>query len=75
MIETPCYRWVIAINMLLKMPLFHTKEVAQFSYEGFDPIKRRKPRPKVDLDQETNRLWNLLRGNEARAETMDKDKA
>lgn len=42
-------------------------------YEGFDPIKRRKPRPKVDLDPETNRLWNLLMGKEGGAETTDKD--
>ncbi|KAL8154059.1 hypothetical protein V2J09_011819, partial [Rumex salicifolius] len=34
-------------------------------YEGFDPLKKRKPRPKVDLDPETNRLWNLLMGKEA----------
>ncbi|XP_019262157.1 PREDICTED: transcriptional activator DEMETER-like isoform X2 [Nicotiana attenuata] len=42
-------------------------------YERFDPIKRRKPRPKVDLDPETNRLWNLLMGKEGGAETTDKD--
>ncbi|MCD7461263.1 hypothetical protein HAX54_045758 [Datura stramonium] len=42
-------------------------------YEGFDPIKRRKPRPKVDLDPETNRLWNVLMGKEGSAETVDKD--
>lgn len=27
-------------------------------------LKKRKPRPKVDLDPETNRLWNLLMGKE-----------
>ncbi|XP_055830723.1 transcriptional activator DEMETER [Solanum dulcamara] len=42
-------------------------------YEGFDLIKRRKPRPRVDLDPETNRLWNVLMGKEGSAETMDKD--
>lgn len=42
-------------------------------YEGFDPIKRRKARPRVDLDPETNRLWNVLMGKEESAETMDKD--
>ncbi|KAJ8551446.1 hypothetical protein K7X08_021461 [Anisodus acutangulus] len=42
-------------------------------YEGFDPIKRRKPRPKVDLDPETNRLWNLLMGKEGIGETTDKE--
>ncbi|KAF5737483.1 protein ROS1 [Tripterygium wilfordii] len=30
-------------------------------FEGsFDPIKKRRPRPKVDLDEETNRVWKLL---------------
>ncbi|KAK6775277.1 hypothetical protein RDI58_026278 [Solanum bulbocastanum] len=42
-------------------------------YEGFDPIKRRKARPRVDLDPETNRLWNVLMGKEESAETLDKD--
>lgn len=33
-------------------------------YEGwFDPIKKRRQRPKVDLDEETNRVWKLLLGN------------
>lgn len=33
-------------------------------YEGwFAPIKKRRPRPKVDLDEETNRVWTLLMGN------------
>ncbi|KAI7730169.1 hypothetical protein M8C21_001457, partial [Ambrosia artemisiifolia] len=42
----------------------------------FEPIKKRKPRPKVDLDPETDRLWRLLMGNEGSeaAEAMDKDK-
>ncbi|CAI9091258.1 OLC1v1026231C1 [Oldenlandia corymbosa var. corymbosa] len=31
-------------------------------YEVFDPIKRHRPRPKVDLDPETNRIWNILMG-------------
>ncbi|KAF5205463.1 transcriptional activator DEMETER-like [Thalictrum thalictroides] len=35
-------------------------------YQGmFDPIKKRKPRPKVNLDSETNRVWMLLMGKEA----------
>lgn len=46
-------------------------------YEALDPVKKRRPRPKVDLDPETNRLWNLLmgdnEGNES-AETMDNNK-
>ncbi|XP_050910450.1 transcriptional activator DEMETER isoform X2 [Lathyrus oleraceus] len=30
-------------------------------YEGvFDPIKKQRPRPKVDLDEETNKVWKLL---------------
>ncbi|KAM0940764.1 putative DNA glycosylase, plant [Dioscorea sansibarensis] len=30
-------------------------------YEGpYDPAKRRRPRPKVDLDPETSRVWRLL---------------
>ncbi|KAK6136029.1 hypothetical protein DH2020_030239 [Rehmannia glutinosa] len=45
-------------------------------YEKFDPVKKRRPRPRVDLDPETNRLWNLLMGKEGgeNAETMDTDK-
>lgn len=27
---------------------------------SFNPIRRRKPRPKVDLDDETTRVWKLL---------------
>nr|ALA55996.1 DNA demethylase [Lonicera japonica] len=30
-------------------------------FEGSSsPVKRRRPRPKVDLDEETTRVWNLL---------------
>lgn len=30
-------------------------------FEGaFNPIKKRKPRPKVNLDDETTRVWKLL---------------
>ncbi|KAJ0101959.1 hypothetical protein Patl1_05948 [Pistacia atlantica] len=45
-------------------------------YEGFDFMKKRKPRPKVDLDPETNRIWNLLMGKEGSEglEGMDKEK-
>ncbi|XP_071700920.1 DNA glycosylase/AP lyase ROS1-like [Rutidosis leptorrhynchoides] len=33
-------------------------------YEGaFNPVRRRKPRAKVDLDDETNRVWMLLLEN------------
>ncbi|XP_042481006.1 transcriptional activator DEMETER-like [Macadamia integrifolia] len=35
-------------------------------YEGvFDPTRRRRPRPKVDLDPETDRVWKLLMGKPA----------
>ncbi|KAK6933518.1 LOW QUALITY PROTEIN: hypothetical protein RJ641_036412 [Dillenia turbinata] len=43
----------------------------------FDPIKKIKPpRPKVDLDPETNRVWNLLMGKEGSEgfEETDKEK-
>lgn len=45
-------------------------------YKGFDHIKKRKPRPKVDLDPETDRIWKLLMGSEGSesAEATDKDK-
>lgn len=42
----------------------------------FDLVKKRRPRPRVDLDPETNRVWNLLmvkEGGES-SETMDTDK-
>ena len=29
----------------------------------FGPTKKRRPRPKVDLDEETNRVWKLLLEN------------
>ncbi|KAF8397816.1 hypothetical protein HHK36_016740 [Tetracentron sinense] len=44
-------------------------------FEGtFDPTKKRKPRPKVDLDPETHRVWKLLMGKEEGVEGTDKDK-
>lgn len=30
---------------------------------SFDPTKKRRPRPKVDLDEESNRVWKLLLEN------------
>ncbi|XP_068669624.1 protein ROS1A-like isoform X2 [Aristolochia californica] len=44
-------------------------------YEGpFDPSKKRqKPRPKVDLDEETNRVWKLLMWNEGSEGTEETD--
>ena len=44
-------------------------------FEGFEFIKKRKLRPKVDLDPETNRIWNLLMGKEGEdIEGTDKEK-
>ncbi|KAK6144649.1 hypothetical protein DH2020_021469 [Rehmannia glutinosa] len=45
-------------------------------YEAIDPIKKRRPRPKVELDPETNRLWNLLMGKEGSEseDTINNDK-
>ncbi|PWA75235.1 DNA glycosylase [Artemisia annua] len=42
----------------------------------FEPIKKRIPRPRVDLDPETERIWGLLMGIEGSegAETVNKDK-
>nr|GLL40105.1 protein ROS1-like [Ipomoea trifida] len=49
---------------------------ALIPFEGYDLTKKRKPRPKVDLDPETSRLWDLLMGKEGSesTQTMDKDK-
>lgn len=45
-------------------------------YVGSDFIKKRKQRPKVDLDLETNRIWNLLMGKKGSEadEGLDKEK-
>ncbi|KAK2997841.1 hypothetical protein RJ639_025612 [Escallonia herrerae] len=45
-------------------------------YVGFNTIKKRKPRPKVDLDPETERIWKLLMWKEDSegTESTDKDK-
>ncbi|KAK9123976.1 hypothetical protein Sjap_013578 [Stephania japonica] len=46
-------------------------------YEGlFDPAKKRRPRPKVDLDPETDRVWKLLmyKGGIDDNEDADKEK-
>ncbi|TYI43239.1 hypothetical protein ES332_A01G154500v1 [Gossypium tomentosum] len=43
-------------------------------FEGFESIKK-KVRPRVDLDPETNRVWNLLMGKEGEdTEGADKEK-
>ncbi|MQL78151.1 hypothetical protein Taro_010575 [Colocasia esculenta] len=43
-------------------------------FEGqFDPRKKSRPRAKVVLDQETNRVWNLLMGKENYDGTEGKD--
>ncbi|XP_008807511.2 protein ROS1A isoform X1 [Phoenix dactylifera] len=39
-----------------------------------DIARKRRPRAKVDLDPETNRVWKLLMGKEASHEGMDMDK-
>lgn len=37
------------------------KQNALVPFQGsFDPIKKQRPRPKVDLDEETDRVWKLL---------------
>ncbi|XP_054811125.1 transcriptional activator DEMETER [Prosopis cineraria] len=45
-------------------------------YEGFDFGRKRKPRPKVDLDPETERTWKLLmdKGVSEGLEGNDKEK-
>ncbi|WOL08612.1 hypothetical protein Cni_G17365 [Canna indica] len=45
-------------------------------YQGtFDLTKKRRPRAKVDLDPETNRVWNLLMGMESEGDQgTDADK-
>ncbi|CAL9198321.1 unnamed protein product [Musa hybrid cultivar] len=63
----------LTINGLHKADTAKTQN-AIVPYEGagviipygglFDLAKRRRPRPKVDLDSETNRVWNLLMGKE-----------
>lgn len=42
----------------------------------YESNKKRIPRPKVDLDPETERIWRLLMGIEGSdgAETINKDK-
>ncbi|GER39266.1 hypothetical protein STAS_15876 [Striga asiatica] len=46
---------------------------AIIQYEEIDVLKKRRARARVDLDPETNRLWNLLMGKEEgkSAEKMD----
>ncbi|GAB2229601.1 hypothetical protein Drorol1_Dr00013848 [Drosera rotundifolia] len=42
----------------------YQKDGTVVPYEGpFDPVKKRPPRAKVDLDEETLRVWNLLLEN------------
>ncbi|XP_050210338.1 transcriptional activator DEMETER [Mercurialis annua] len=42
-------------------------------YAGLEFIKKRKPRPKVDLDPETERVWNLLMWKEEDESLQDTD--
>ncbi|CAA0830144.1 Transcriptional activator DEMETER [Striga hermonthica] len=46
---------------------------AVIPYEEIDVLKKRRARARVDLDPETNRLWNLLMGKEE-GEKMDTGK-
>lgn len=39
-----------------------------------DFVQKRKPRPKVDLDPETNRVWKLLMGKEGSEDVGETDK-
>lgn len=53
------------------------EEGAIVPYKGEGTIvpfegKKPKPRPKVDLDSETNRMWNLLMGKE-RSEGLEEN--
>lgn len=43
-------------------------------YPGFELLKKRKPQPKVDLDPETNRIWNLLMNKEGSKDFEGTDK-
>ncbi|XP_050363845.1 transcriptional activator DEMETER-like isoform X2 [Argentina anserina] len=43
-------------------------------YERSEYIKKRKARPRVELDSETNRVWNLLMGKEGSEGTEGSDK-
>ncbi|KAJ8478604.1 hypothetical protein OPV22_022331 [Ensete ventricosum] len=74
----------LTINGLCKADTAKTQK-AIVPYEGagviipykglFDLAKKRRPRPKVDLDPETNRVWNLLMGKEVGDGTeRDKEK-
>lgn len=44
------------------VPYQHSAAVVPFD-ASFDQVKRRRPRPKVDLDDETTRVWKLLLEN------------
>lgn len=41
--------------------VLYQKDGTVVPFDGtFNPVRRRKPRPKVDLDDETNKVWKLL---------------
>ncbi|KAL8526264.1 hypothetical protein ACS0TY_015476 [Phlomoides rotata] len=44
------------------VPFQHSAAVVPFD-ASFDQVRRRRPRPKVDLDDETTRVWKLLLEN------------
>lgn len=54
--------------------VLYKRDVAVVPYDGMEFLKKRKPRPKVDLDPETNRIWNLLMGKEGGEEPEGTDK-
>lgn len=60
-------------NEELEMVPYENKSVVP--YEGpFQPLRKRKPRPKVVLDNDTVREWKLLMGKpNGTAESVDKD--
>ena len=52
------------IGLEHKALVLYKGDGALVPYGEVEFLKKRKPRPKVDLDPETNRLWNLLMGKE-----------
>ncbi|KAM7264003.1 hypothetical protein ACFE04_001686 [Oxalis oulophora] len=69
------------IYKLNNLNLYGLEQQALVPYKGHGAlvpvefIKKRKPRPKVDLDPETNRIWNLLMGNTSESlEQTDEEK-
>ncbi|XP_058204080.1 DNA glycosylase/AP lyase ROS1-like [Rhododendron vialii] len=56
----PCYFRYEDLNALV----IYQGHGSVVPFEGsFNPVRKRKPRPKVDVDEETNRVWKLLLEN------------